>query len=40
MGHEDFYTFAIPTAVDAKLAFVHRMVRKFTASSQNGSTNG
>ncbi|MBV8699698.1 zinc-binding metallopeptidase family protein [Bradyrhizobium sp.] len=29
MGHEDFYTFVIPAAVDAKLAFVHRLVRRF-----------
>jgi hypothetical protein len=31
MGHEDFYTFVIPAAVDAKLAFVHRLVRRFAA---------
>jgi hypothetical protein len=31
MGHEDFYTFVIPAAVDAKLAFVHRLVRSFAA---------
>jgi hypothetical protein len=31
MGHEDFYSFVIPPPVDAKLAFVHRMVRKFAA---------
>ena len=31
MGHEDFYSFVIPPRVDAKLAFVHRMVRKFAA---------
>jgi hypothetical protein len=31
MGHEDFYSFVIPPPVDAKLAFVHRLVRKLAA---------
>jgi len=31
MGHEDFYSFVVPAAVDAKLAFVHRLVRSFAA---------
>jgi hypothetical protein len=31
MGHEDFYTFVIPAPAHAKLAFVHRLVRKFAA---------
>jgi hypothetical protein len=31
MGHEDFYSFVIPAPVDAKLAFVHRLVRRFAA---------
>jgi len=31
MGHEDFYSFAMPPPACDKLAFVHRLVREFAA---------
>jgi hypothetical protein len=37
MGHEDFYSFALPPPARDKLAFVHRLVREFTASPGGAS---